>query len=42
VPAPALCAFEPRLHGQELRRLASPVGGKRLERDHALMAAERG
>jgi len=38
----ALCALEPRLHGQELRCLAGAGRGKIIERDRALMAAERG
>jgi len=40
--AAALCALEPRLHGQELRCLAGAGRGKIIERDRALMAAERG
>ena len=37
----ALCAFEPRLYGQELRRLAGAVRSKLFECDRALMTAEQ-
>jgi len=42
VSFPAVGALEPRLHGQELGRLAGAVRGKLFERDRALMAAEGG
>ncbi|SRR6266516_6056900 len=42
VSAAAFTALEPRLHGQELRRLIGTVRRKLVEREHALMAVKRG
>jgi len=38
----ALCTFEPRLHGQQFRRLAGAVRSKLFKCQLGLMAAERG